>query len=148
MTNSYPAVIAAFALALSPAIPAAAQDVPTQGNLLEEQSLLTEGEERLVRLTENRVEGEPQTCLPRRGLRNMTIIEDTAVVFDYGSTIYVSYPAQPELLSKRDRLVTRRSFGGLCSNHLIRTEDRSSGHPTGNLFLGDFIPFTRASDEG
>lgn len=128
--------------------PALAQDVPSTGNVIDEQYLPTEGETRLLRLTETRTRGEPQTCLPRRGLRNMTIIEDTAIVFDYGNTLYVSYPAQPELLRERDRLVTQRSFGSLCSNHLIRTEDRSSGHPTGNLFLSDFIPYTRSRNEG
>ena len=73
MTISHPAAIAVFALSLSPAIPAAAQDVPMQGN--GRRTASDRRRERLVRLTENARASRRPAC--RAEACNMTIIEDT-----------------------------------------------------------------------
>ena len=116
----------------------AAQDSAEAGD-----SELSENEARLARLIGDRVAGEPQSCLPLRGLRHMNIVEDTAIVFDYGATVYVNVPADPQLLRENDRLVSQRTHGRLCNNDFLRTEDRFQGFATGNVFLRDFVPYTR-----
>lgn len=118
------------------AAPALAQDDPR-----------TQGEIELAERLGDRVAGAAVDCLPRRGLRNMTIIDGTALVFDYGGTLYVNVPARPELLRERDRLITPQSFGRLCSFDYVRTEHRFNGFTTGNIDLGEFVPFRRVKAE-
>src|SRR5688500_16819792 len=66
------------------------------------------GEEKLAREIEGRVAGEPVRCLPFHRIRSSRIIDDTAIVYDAGSTLYVNRPrAGRESLDQWDMLVTR-----------------------------------------
>lgn len=125
---------AACALVASPAI--AEDDADT------EAVELTKGEQRLAKLLEGRVAGEPQTCL--RTLRtDMQIIDETAIVYRQGRTLWVNVPRNAEQLDDRDALVTRQFDSRLCRTDIVTTIDSHAGYYTGNVFLGDFVPYRR-----
>ncbi len=145
------AAIAAFMSAPLAGHAALAQDASPDAEQTDlEGAELTEGEVKLQKILGDRVAHASEPCLPTYGLRNMKIIHGTALVFDYGGTIYVNVPAGAERLRKRDRLVTTRSFARLCSSDIVRTEDRYGGHYTGNVILSRFVPYKRvpANDAG
>ena len=109
------------------------------------------GEEKLAELLEGRVAGEPMRCIPTfRSNDNMTIIDDTAIVYKSGRTIYVNRTAHPESLDWTDVLVIQRFTGTeLCKLDRVTTVDRGSGFFTGVVFLTDFVPYTLPEkDEG
>ncbi len=107
----------------------------------------SEGDAKLAKLLEGRVAGEAQSCLPAFGERGMTIIDETALVFDFGSTIYVNVPDDAHDLNDRDLLVTRRIGSRMCSSDTVQTEDSFTRTYTGNIFLNDFVPYTRSASE-
>lgn len=121
--------------ALAFSIPAAAQDAPA--------GEMTEGEERLARMLEGREAGEPQKCIRAFPVRDFTIIEGTALVYESGTTLYVNYTRDPESLDEDDALVVRRTGANLCNTDIVTTQDRTGNFYTGNIFLGDFIPYKR-----
>lgn len=100
-----------------------------------------EGEARLAEMLAGKTAGKPQSCIPARPTSDLTIIDETAVVYEAGSTIYVARPENPESLDSWDVLVVERFGGQLCKQDIIRTVDRSSGFTTGVVFLGDFVPY-------
>lgn len=124
-------VLAAFAVASTPA-------------LAERQT----GQERLDKLLEGRVAGEPSNCVPHRPSARLYIIDKTAVVYDTGSTIYVNYTQDPEALDDDDYLVVRDPSPSLCRTTQITTRDRTGNFFSGAVFLTDFIPYKRVKDEG
>ena len=98
------------------------------------------GEAELARLLEGRVAGEPQSCIPAWRSANLQVIDDTALVYDAGRTIYVARPAQPQSLDSDDILIVERTGSQLCKQDVVRTIDQS-GFMTGIIFLGDFVPY-------
>jgi hypothetical protein len=102
------------------------------------------GEEKLAKMLEGRVAGEPVRCIST--LRNnSSIIDNTAMVFDEGKTIYVARPMHPEGLDPFDVLVIKRfSSSRLCTNDQMHTIDRTGGYFTGIVFLEEFVPYTKA----
>ncbi|MBH1943136.1 hypothetical protein I5L01_02715 [Erythrobacter sp. YJ-T3-07] len=124
-------MLAAFAVASTPA-------------LAERQT----GQERLDKLLEGRVAGEPSNCVPHRPSARLYIIDKTAVVYDTGSTIYVNYTQDPEALDDDDYLVVRDPSPSLCRTTQITTRDRTGNFFSGAVFLTDFIPYKRVKDEG
>lgn len=122
---------AAFALCAS--VPAAAE------------TRSEKGEAKLAEILEGRVAGEPVRCISQNRSRNLQIIDETALVYRDGDTIYVSRPAHPASLDDMDILLIEK-FGTsrLCSNDHIKTLDRGSGFVTGIVFLEDFVPYTKA----
>lgn len=101
------------------------------------------GEEKLAKMLEGRVPGQPQSCIHSYPVRSLKIIDGTALVYKSGRTLYVNVPHDPESLDDRDILVTRRSGSSLCRMDTVTTIDRGHGGYTGNIFLGDFIPYTK-----
>ena len=74
----------------------------------------------------------------------MQIIDEVALVYDAGKTIYVARPAYPDHLDSFDVLVIERfSSSELCVHDQIHTMDRSAGFPTGFVFLKEFVPYTK-----
>ena len=106
------------------------------------------GQERLDKLLEGRVAGEPSNCVPHRPSARLYIIDKTAVVYDTGSTIYVNYTQDPEALDDDDYLVVRDPSPSLCRTTQITTRDRTGNFFSGAVFLTDFIPYKRVKDEG
>lgn len=102
-----------------------------------------EGEARLAAMLEGRTAGEPQSCISATIDSRLKVIDETAVVYDAGRTIYVARPENPQSLDSQDVLVINRFGSQLCKQDVIRTVDRTLGFTTGAVFLGDFIPYTR-----
>lgn len=125
-------------LGLALAAPAAAQDD------VDTDPAVSQGEERLARLLEGRVAGEPQDCIRDFGNRRMTIIDRTALVFHVGDTVWVNRTENPEQIDDWDRLVFRKfTASRTCNHEPVTTENRQTGIYTGNLFLTDFVPYRR-----
>lgn len=106
------------------------------------------GEEELERALDGRVAGEPVRCINTWHSASSRIIDRTAIIFRVGSTLYVNRPrAGAESLDRSDALVNRR-FGSpsrLCSIDTMQVVDPTSGIMNGIVFLGEFVPYRRAS---
>ena len=106
------------------------------------------GEEKLAKLLEGRVAGEPTDCIYLPRVRSSRIIDDTAIVYDAGSVIYVNRPrGGANGLDDDDVMVTEFHGGGssLCSIDVVRTHDRSTFFYTGFVSLGEFVPYRKVS---
>ncbi len=109
---------------------------------------MTEGEERLAKLLEGRVAGEPRTCIRTPLNQRVTIIDETALVYGRGRTIYVQRTKHPERIDDRDALVSRRFNGSqICKQDIVNTIDPFNGFFTGAVFFDDFIPYTRVEED-
>lgn len=105
---------------------------------------MTEGEQRLAKLLEGRVAGEPLRCIRTLPNQRMTTINRTAYVYGSGNTIYVQRTRNPDQINDNDALVTRRfNATELCRLDQMTTVDRVSGIFTGAVFFEDFVPYTR-----
>ncbi|WP_427964291.1 hypothetical protein [Altererythrobacter sp.] len=136
------AVLAAAALGLT-AVPAIAHDESSS----EQSAELTKGEKELAKLLEGRVAGKPTTCIFTAPNENMRVINDTALVYGRGNTIYVNRTRRPQDIDNDDVLVIKRFSGSqLCKLDSVTTLDRSSHMFNGVIFLDDFIPYTRVKD--
>lgn len=103
------------------------------------------GEEKLAKLLEGRVAGEPVRCISTMGRDNPQIIDRVALVQGRGATIYVARPSDPRVLDSRDILLIERfSSSQLCAHDHMRMVDRHNGFVTGVVFLDDFVPYTKA----
>lgn len=104
-----------------------------------------DGETRLARALEGRVAGEPVDCVNLSAVRSSRIIDDTAIIFEAGDTLYVNRPrAGREALDSWDTLVTRTFSTRLCSIDTVQLFDSAAGFQTGTVFLGEFVPYRRA----
>ena len=101
------------------------------------------GEQRLAKMLEGRTAGKPVSCIPAQISDRLQVIDETAVVYDGGRTIYVAKPRDPRSLDSDDILIINRFGSQLCKQDVIRTVDRTSGFMTGIVFLGDFVPYSR-----
>lgn len=105
------------------------------------------GEEKLARAVEGRIAGEPVDCIDMRRIVSTRIIDDTAIVYDAGRTLYVNRPRSgADSLDRWDVLVTKTHGGDLCRVDVVELWDATSQMPTGIVFLGDFVPYRRAKD--
>nr|WP_294850804.1 hypothetical protein [uncultured Sphingomonas sp.] len=104
------------------------------------------GEEKLAKLLAGRVAGPPQNCITTWPNSEMKTIDRTAYVFGRGNVVYVNRTQHPVDISDNNIMVIRRFGTGtqLCSSDVITTIDRSSRFYSGNIFLGDFIPYRKA----
>lgn len=123
---------------------AAASALALTGTVAAAQTTAEKGEERLAKMLEGRVAGEPKQCIPALNSNRLQIIDETAVVYDGGSTIWVARPRDPDMLDKFDVVVIERTGSQLCANDVRRTVDRSTGIMSGVIFLDDFVPYTKA----
>lgn len=131
-------IAASFVLAAMGSIPSAGAETPQSGEL-------TKGEAKLAKMLEGRVAGEPQRCIRSFPQVNLTVIDDTALVYRSGRTLYVNVPKNPGSIDDNDTLVRRTSFGSrLCNTDIITTVDQGSGFMTGTILLGEFVPYTKA----
>ena len=110
----------------------------------EETAAKTEGEVKLAKMLEGRVAGEPKSCIRIGRNYDLTVIDKTALVYKSGRTLYVSVPNNARSLDDRDTVVRRTSFASqLCTTDIITTIDQSSGMYTGNIMLGEFVPYRK-----
>lgn len=104
------------------------------------------GEQRLAKMLEGRTAGAPVDCVRTLPNTDMTVIDGTAIVIKRGRTLYVNRTRDPSSLDEGDGLLLRR-FGDasqLCSVDTMTTFDRVSHFYTGNVFLSEFVPYTKA----
>ena len=103
-------------------------------------------EARLARAIEGRVAGEPVDCIDLRQARSSRVIQDTALIFEIGDTVYVNRPrAGADSLDEWDTQVTRPFGGRLCSIDPVNMIDPMTGMLEGVVFLDQFVPYRRAS---
>lgn len=101
------------------------------------------GEQQLAKLLAGRVAGEPRSCISTVARRNSRVIDGTAVVYGRGKTVWVNVPRNAEDLDDSDAMVIRMYGSQLCRQDIVTTINAASGFYTGNVFLGDFVPYTR-----
>ena len=102
------------------------------------------GDQKLAKLLDGRVAGKPLNCINTRVNSDSEVIDGTAVVYGRGRTIYVNVPANARDLDSDDALLVRQNGSQLCRQDIVTTFDTNGGFYTGNVFLGDFVPYTRA----
>jgi len=102
-------------------------------------------ETRLARAVEGRVAGAPVGCISLHAVRSSRIIDNTAIIFDAGHTIYVNRPRSgAETLDSHDTLITRTFSGRLCSVDVVEVTDSATLGFSRPVFLGEFVPYRRA----
>ena len=136
---TYRSILSRFALAAAAGLmlvaPAAAQDRDERVELA------------FAELIEDRVAGEPQTCI-NTGVRSnrLRVVENVGLVYERGDTLWVARARNARNLGPWDVPVIERYGSQLCRTDVIRTIDRASGIFTGVLFLDDFVPYRPAED--
>ena len=126
MRHLIPALIAAAALAATPAAAAEKRDPEAE----------------LAKLLEGRVAGEPQKCITLSSVSGSQIIDKTAIVYRIGSTLWVNRPkGGAESLDDDDILVTKTIGSQLCNIDTVELRDSSSRMYAGFVSLGDFVPY-------
>ncbi len=129
--------LAAAALTLLTAPGQAAEPAPTRGQA------------KLAEILDGRVAGEPQRCIRTIGSRSLQQIEDTALVYRDGDTVWVNYTRNPESIDDDDVMVIRKfSATSLCRTDQVELIDRLNGFLTGVLFLDDFVPYKKTDAGG
>ena len=128
---------------VAPALAALAFCAPAVAQQAADQP--TKGEERLAKMLEGRVAGEPEKCIRAFPVRDLTIIDGTALVYEVGTTLYVNYTRDPETLDDGDLLVVEKTGARFCDTDIVRTRDRAGQFYTGNIFLSDFIPYKKVA---
>ncbi len=114
------------------------------GTAVSASSTSERGEARLAKMLEGRTAGAPVSCISTMDDNKLQTIDEVAVVYDAGKTIYVARPTDPHMLKRNDALVMDRfSPTRLCVQEPMRTIDRMDGFPTGVVFLKDFVPYTK-----
>lgn len=122
--------LAAASLAAAPAGAAAKEKLTPQ--------------ERLAKMLEGRVAGEPQRCIPLTAISDSQIIDKTAIVYRQGSTLWVNKPRSgAESLDDDAILVTKPTGGQLCSIDTVHLHDRTGHMWRGFVALGDFVPWRK-----
>ena len=101
-------------------------------------------EAELAEALDGRVAGEPLDCIDTYRIRSTRIINDTAILYDAGRTIYVNRPREgADSLNRWDTMVTRLHDSRLCSIDTIEMVDPNSRILSGIVFLGEFVPYRR-----
>ena len=104
-------------------------------------------ETRLAERLEGRVAGEPVKCIDLTRVRDSTIYDGIAIVFDAGSTIYVNRPENGgKSMRSDDIMVTRTTNSRLCDVDVVQMHD-TGGFWNGVVFLGEFVPYTKAPQD-
>jgi len=128
-------------------LPSAGLAEEQDGDAAEAAIEMTEGEEELAKLLEGREAGEPVSCIRHRLNDRVRIIDDTALVYGRGKTIYVNYTNNPKSIDDWDTLVTRRFGSSFCKTDIVTKIDPTSGIFAGSIFLSEFIPYKRVEKE-
>lgn len=98
----------------------------------------------LAKLLNGRVAGPPVNCIDLPQAQGRRVIDHTAIVYDFGQTIYVNYPRSgADSLSGDDILLTKTFSTQLCKMDIVRMVDRTGGFPKSFVSLGPFIPYKR-----
>jgi len=108
---------------------------------------LSTGEARLAQALHGRTAGKPLHCLNLRYARSSRVIDGTAVIFESGRTLYVNRPLSgAESLSQSNALLIKSLTGEICRGEGVRLFDNGSRIDAGVIFLGEFVPYRKASE--
>lgn len=131
MRHALPLLIAGIALAAAPA-----------------QALKRASPEaQLAKALEGRVAGEPVDCVRLTEIRSTRIIDGTAILYEAsGGKLYVNRPNGASTLHRADVMVNRVWGGQLCNAEVVDLYDAGARIPTGFVFLGEFVPYTKPKD--
>lgn len=108
---------------------------------------VSEGELELAEMLDGRVASEPVRCISDFASDNLTVIDDTAMVFRSGATLYVNRTSNPQWLDWSDLPVIERRSGQLCEKDQVELRDRSTLMRGPILFLTDFTPYTKRTTD-
>ena len=99
----------------------------------------------LAKLLEGRVAGKPVHCISNMSVRNMIIVDKTAIVYDAGTTVYVNHPRMgAEYLDDAwSLLVTFPTGSQLCSLDRVDVYERGNHIQRGFIGLGEFVPYKK-----
>jgi hypothetical protein len=98
----------------------------------------------LAKEIEGRVAGEPVRCISMHNLRSTRIIDNTAIVYDFGRTIYVNRPrGGADMLDQWDVLVTKPHGSQLCTPESVELYDSQTRSQSGFISLGEFVPYRK-----
>ncbi len=101
-------------------------------------------EAELAEALKGRVAGKPVSCINLSNVRNVQIVDKTAIIYDAGSVKYVNRPrGGAEQLDHWNTLVTRLHTNRLCRPEIVRLFNSGSRFETGSVSLGDFVPYRR-----
>ena len=104
----------------------------------------SKGDEQLAKLLEGRVAGEPQKCITLSSVSSSQIVDETAIVYRIGSTLWVNRPdGGAESLDDDDILVIKTTGSRLCNIDTVELRDQGSRMYAGFVSLGDFVPYRR-----
>jgi hypothetical protein len=126
---------------------AAAAVVATGASAVQAQSRQERGEARLAEMLEGYQAGEPVSCINAVRSNRLKVIPYVGLVYEDGDTIYVARASNPNMLDPDDVPVIERYSSQLCKTDVLRTFNRNAPSIRGNLFLGDFVPYTRTAAE-
>ncbi|CAN5359809.1 hypothetical protein BH10PSE13_BH10PSE13_13180 [soil metagenome] len=100
--------------------------------------------ERLAKALEGRTAGPPVNCIQLRNIQSSQIIDNTAILYSVGRTLYVNTPTSgANFLDSMDIMVTDTHSPELCSIDIVRLVDSSSRMMSGTVGLGKFVPYTK-----
>ena len=109
----------------------------------------TEATQKLAQALQGRTPGRPVNCIANlRGGAQMSVIDDTTILFREGSTVYVQKPEGgcPNLGNGRYALVKRQVGGSqYCEGDIGEVVDPVSGFFAGSCVFGPFIPYRKGS---
>ena len=112
----------------------------------EDTDEMTRGETELQEMLEGRIAGEPERCIRTTRSRSLTKIDDTALVYKNGDTIWVNRTRNPDAIDGSDYFVIRKfSSNSLCRSDQITTYSRAGNFYSGFLVLDDFVPYRLAT---
>ncbi len=100
-------------------------------------------QQQLDKMLEGRVAGKPTSCISTFGNQSLRILDNTALVYGSGRTIWVNIPRNPDALDDDDILVTRQTGSQLCRLDIVNMVDRSGGFYRGFVSLEDFVPYRK-----
>mgnify|MGYP003388319708 CR=1 FL=1 len=103
------------------------------------------GEEKLAKLLEGREAGEPVDCISLHKSHDARIIDETAIVYGSGTTIYVNRPINADSLDDDEVMVTKLHTGRLCRLDTVRLHSRSGLFFSGFVGLEQFVPYRRVA---
>lgn len=128
------ALYALCGAAMIAALPTAATAAPKQTS-----------EQKLEKILEGRVAGEARNCIPLHSVNSSQIIDNTAIIYRAGRTIWVNRPASgANSLDSGATMVTKTHSSQLCSIDTVQLVDASSRSWRGFVNLGEFVPYRRA----
>jgi len=108
-----------------------------------------EAEAKLAKALEGRTAGEPVRCINLSSIRSTRIIDNTAILYEVGSKLYVNRPTSgASSLNDDDILVTKTSGSQLCDIDIVRLVDRTGHFPRGFVSLGKFVPYEKVKTAG